>query len=90
MVDVHAAGKVGIDLRLNLHVNENPGLPPRGSRDLDQQVRLTPALTGIANDLLELLVQQPVAQAPVDLGLDGGEEEAQEGLEVAPDGFLPG
>jgi hypothetical protein len=75
VVDEHAFGESAFAPTLDFDVNEQPGLLAVVAPDLEQLVSQPSTDAGLADDLLEFLVEALVAAAPVDAGVSFGEAE---------------
>jgi hypothetical protein len=56
----------------------------------DELVGIAAAGVGVADDLLEFLIEESVAEGPVDAGMDAWKEQREELRKVAFEGLFPG
>jgi hypothetical protein len=90
VVGGHAQGEKLVDLGLDLDMDQDVALLPIPTHHPDQGVGEASTSSGLAPQLPQFGVQELMAQAPVDVGMDVGEEEFQEGGEELMQSLLPG
>ena len=82
VVDGHAKPEPSVDLGLDLDVDQDAAFAAVLSNHSDQGVRQAPTRAGLARQMPQLGIQEPVPPAPVDVGMDRREVEFQEGGEL--------
>jgi hypothetical protein len=90
MVLVHPFGKLGIGLRLDFHMNQDPGFGAIQGEDADEFVDVLTAGFGVVVEGLEFLVEEDDVTGPVDARLDGWKAESEERAKEVLESLLPG
>jgi hypothetical protein len=89
VIDEHAAGEGGFFLALDFDMDQYPGFRAISPPDLHQLVGQPPPQLGIADNLLQLLVQKDGGAAPVDFGVDLWKEEGEEVSQIGFEDVFP-